>query len=155
MTTRRVLFSYPVCGHRTATLLSIDDAGRFVCQLGAWVFAYEGKARELDPNEKVEDKITPEPVVFKSRLLQEVENAWGDKHLDVKFGILDKKKQPCKCGCGGETLSLFVPGHDMRVKGMIVKMKKGELKFDSLPEITRQLLTTEPKWVDRMKEAGL
>jgi hypothetical protein len=75
--------------------------------------------------------------------------------LDRELGIKPKPTRQCHCGCGGLTASLFVPGHDMRVKGMIAKMRKGDLQLADVPEIARTLLTTDPKWVDRMKEAGL
>ena len=38
-----------------------------------------------------------------------------------------KPTRPCFCGCGGETQSRFVPGHDARFHGWARKVAKGEL----------------------------
>lgn len=41
-----------------------------------------------------------------------------------------KPTRPCFCGCGGETQSRFVPGHDARFHGWARKVAKGELNLD-------------------------
>lgn len=38
----------------------------------------------------------------------------------------------CLCGCGLETNGLFRPGHDARVKGMLLKVERGEMKLADL-----------------------
>lgn len=43
----------------------------------------------------------------------------------------------CLCGCGGETAGKFRPGHDARVKGLLYKVERGEMKFDQLPETVK------------------
>lgn len=40
----------------------------------------------------------------------------------------------CLCGCGTETGGRFAPGHDARVKGLLLKVERGEEKADSLAE---------------------
>jgi hypothetical protein len=49
------------------------------------------------------------------------------------------KKEPrtvrdCLCGCGEETMSYFVPGHDARFKGWMVKVERGEMEKGALPK---------------------
>lgn len=41
--------------------------------------------------------------------------------------------QNCLCGCGLETGGKFCPGHDARVKGMLLKVERGEMKAADLP----------------------
>jgi len=41
-----------------------------------------------------------------------------------------KPTRPCYCGCGGETQSRFVPGHDARFHGWARKIAKGDLQLD-------------------------
>jgi len=45
-----------------------------------------------------------------------------------------RKTHDCVCGCGIETLSVFAPGHDARVKGLLLKVERGELSRDAVPE---------------------
>lgn len=62
-----------------------------------------------------------------------------------------KEKKPtkthdCLCGCGGETLSLFSPGHDARVKGIILKVERGDLDRDAIPESVQPFVKFQGKW---------
>lgn len=43
----------------------------------------------------------------------------------------------CLCGCGLETSGKFRPGHDARVKGMLLKVERGDEAVTSLPESLR------------------
>jgi hypothetical protein len=45
-----------------------------------------------------------------------------------------KKTHDCICGCKRETLSLYAPGHDARVKGILLKVERGDLKKEDVPE---------------------
>lgn len=56
----------------------------------------------------------------------------------------------CLCGCGLETASLFRPGHDARVKGILLKVERGELQADDLPEALKATV----KFAGRKATAG-
>lgn len=53
-----------------------------------------------------------------------------------------KQKNPCQCGCGGETGGRFVPGHDARFYGWCKKIVEGKLKLSELGEVPRKLIKT-------------
>lgn len=38
----------------------------------------------------------------------------------------------CSCGCGGTTQRAFVPGHDARLKGIIIRIVRGVMTFDDV-----------------------
>lgn len=38
----------------------------------------------------------------------------------------------CACGCGGGTQSTFVPGHDARQKGLILRLVRGVMTMDDI-----------------------
>lgn len=40
--------------------------------------------------------------------------------------------QGCECGCGGQTLRSFVPGHDSRLKGLVLRKLKGVMDDDAI-----------------------
>ena len=61
----------------------------------------------------------------------------------------EKVVKPCRCGCGGQTTAFFVPGHDARFKGWLLKVEKGEKKVAELPEAVQKGY----KWVKRGKGA--
>ena len=46
-----------------------------------------------------------------------------------------KRTKTCLCGCGGTTGGNFLPGHDARVKGMLLKVERGEAKAEDLPAV--------------------
>lgn len=45
-----------------------------------------------------------------------------------------KTVRMCACGCGEETLSYFVPGHDARFKAWMVKIERGTMQISELPK---------------------
>lgn len=46
-----------------------------------------------------------------------------------------KPVRPCECGCGGSTKSRFVPGHDGRLHGWVLRVERGVIKLaDIQPE---------------------
>lgn len=46
-----------------------------------------------------------------------------------------KPVRPCECGCGGSTKSRFVPGHDGRLHGWVLRVERGVVKLaDIQPE---------------------
>lgn len=61
----------------------------------------------------------------------------------------EKVVKPCKCGCGGLTTAFFVPGHDARFKGWLLKVEKGEMALKDLPEGVQKSY----KWVKKGKGA--
>jgi len=52
----------------------------------------------------------------------------------------------CLCGCGRETLSLYAPGHDARVKGIILKVERGQMKPEDVPETVQPFVRFKGKW---------
>lgn len=58
----------------------------------------------------------------------------------------EKVVRPCKCGCGGQTTAHFVPGHDARFKGWLLKIEKGEKKPT---EVLPESVFKSYKWVKR------
>lgn len=58
-----------------------------------------------------------------------------------------KEPKPCKCGCGGQTTAFFVPGHDARFKGWLLKVEKGATAVKDLPETVQKSY----KWVKKGK----
>lgn len=44
----------------------------------------------------------------------------------------------CACGCGDETSSYFVPGHDARFKSFMVKVERGTMAVDELPKAVQK-----------------
>lgn len=61
-----------------------------------------------------------------------------------------KKDKPfentCLCGCGNNTRGTFFPGHDAKVKSLLVKFGKGEVSRDKLPEAVVEYVKTNEKW---------
>jgi hypothetical protein len=74
--------------------------------------------------------------------------------LDKKAAKVVKEKAPkklrkthdCLCGCGTETLSLYAPGHDARVKGIILKVERGDLEKSAIPETVAPFVKFSGKW---------
>jgi hypothetical protein len=55
---------------------------------------------------------------------------------------LDEKHE-CACGCGqqpSQLTSLFMPGHDSKVRSMGKAVNEGSIKLSSLPKIAQQYL---------------
>lgn len=40
----------------------------------------------------------------------------------------------CVCGCGGLTQRSFVPGHDARLKGVLLRVVAGTMSLDAVQE---------------------
>jgi len=43
----------------------------------------------------------------------------------------------CECGCGGQTKSRFVPGHDARLHGWALRVERNVVTLEQVPEIHR------------------
>lgn len=53
------------------------------------------------------------------------------------------KGLPCLCGCGQPTITdsaRFIPGHDAKLKGLLLKVERGELKKSAIPEVAKPFL---------------
>lgn len=57
-----------------------------------------------------------------------------------------REKKTCRCGCGGETYSLFVPGHDARVKSQLLKVARGQLAQSEVNQAVWDLVEENEKW---------
>lgn len=55
----------------------------------------------------------------------------------------------CPC-CGQQTSngSMFIPGHDARIKGLMSKVDKGKMKKNDLPALVRKLMDLRDKFPD-------
>jgi hypothetical protein len=40
----------------------------------------------------------------------------------------------CRCGCGGNTQSTFVPGHDARLRGLMLRTLRGIMTLEQVEE---------------------
>ena len=74
-----------------------------------------------------------------------------------KFKVTQLGKQ-CLCGCGNipkQPGSAFWPGHDMRVKGMLSRLERGNLeeKF-RLPDVLVARATMDPEFQVHGYERG-
>lgn len=53
------------------------------------------------------------------------------------------KGLPCLCGCGQPTVTdsaKFIPGHDAKLKGLLLKVERGEVKKSEIPEVAKPFL---------------
>ena len=61
----------------------------------------------------------------------------------AKDGKKSAKGLSCLCGCGQATLTdaaKFRPGHDAKLKGVLLKVERGELPKSNVPEIAKPFL---------------
>jgi hypothetical protein len=52
-------------------------------------------------------------------------------------------RRPCSCGCGGLTQSRFMPGHDSRLRAWVLKVERGLVALDQIPDGERQAVEGE------------
>jgi hypothetical protein len=57
-----------------------------------------------------------------------------------------ERDKECKCGCGEATSKYFVPGHDARFKGWMLKIERGTAKRE---ELLAAEVIAQYKWVKR------
>lgn len=50
-----------------------------------------------------------------------------------KMAKKSKNPQPCGCGCGNATGSIFVPGHDGRLRGWTLRIERKLIKLEDVP----------------------
>lgn len=56
-----------------------------------------------------------------------------------------KPLKPCECGCGGLCRARFVPGHDSRMRGWIMRVERDIVKLADIPDGERQAVARELK----------
>lgn len=44
-----------------------------------------------------------------------------------------KTMKDCACGCGGQTGSRFLPGHDSRLRGWAIRLERGIVTKEAFP----------------------
>lgn len=69
------------------------------------------------------------------------EGATTNKKPRVAKEKVAKTVRQCACGCGGQTLSFFVPGHDARFKGWLKKIELGKMEPKDLPPAVQKHYT--------------
>lgn len=57
-----------------------------------------------------------------------------------------RKTHDCICGCGQETGGLYAPGHDARVKGILLKIERGDLEKTAVPAGVAPFVRWFGKW---------
>lgn len=84
----------------------------------------------------------------KAQALKAIQAAKKKSGKDDPVQIAPKKSKDapkvvaaCICGCGGETTSKFIPGHDAKLKSLLIKIERGVEALDALPEIARPYVT--------------
>lgn len=54
------------------------------------------------------------------------------------------KTHECACGCGGHTANRFLPGHDSKLRGWVLRVQRGIITIDSIAHAgTRQAVERE------------
>lgn len=56
-----------------------------------------------------------------------------------------KPLHACACGCGGTTTARFMPGHDSRLKGWVLRVERNIVKLADIPEGERQAVAAHMK----------
>lgn len=80
----------------------------------------------------VRDKM--KKLVDKGAKARATKKAKGERVPGEKKEKKAKVMKPCTCGCGDQTPSYFVPGHDARFKGWLLQVERGKMKVEQLPK---------------------
>lgn len=79
----------------------------------------------------------------------------GKTAANVAAGKTRAKKadRECACGCGGATGGYFIPGHDARFKGWLLKIERGQAKREELmsPEVVAAYKWVKSSWTGGYK----
>lgn len=59
-------------------------------------------------------------------------NNTTSNRLPALPGTSTRAKVPCRCGCGGSTQREFVPGHDARLKAIILRVVRGVMTLEDV-----------------------
>lgn len=65
-----------------------------------------------------------------------------------------KTLKPCECGCGGQTTKRFVPGHDSRQRGWVLRVERGYVKLSEIPDGERQAVAAVLRAKSKAAEAA-
>ena len=73
----------------------------------------------------------------------------------AKKPIKNVELRNCLCGCGSPSKSRFLPGHDARLHGLVLRIFRGKASQDELPATpaTREYLKTAPWMTDGIRTA--
>lgn len=63
-----------------------------------------------------------------------------------------KVERACACGCGGTTTGYFVPGHDARFKGWMLKIERGLVETQTATGMPKKIVNAY-EWKQRGKNA--
>lgn len=102
---------------------------------------YEYEAEEVEVKSAKGTKAQKAEVsnVERKAVLQEKKAAKsGGKEKAVRVKK-EKTMGPCLDGCGAMVGARFFPGHDAKLKAIIVKVERGELDLDDIPEPAQEL----------------
>lgn len=89
----------------------------------------EGKVRKAKPRPVEEDSVEEDV----EEAVEQVKEAKGPS----------AKGLPCLCGCGQPTRTekaKFIPGHDAKLKGVLLKVERGELPKSAVPDVAKPFL---------------
>jgi hypothetical protein len=75
--------------------------------------------------------------------------AYCERHGSIRYrvlnasngdGVIDPSNRPphreprvCECGCGGSTKNRFMPGHDSKLRGWVLRVERGVMRLDEIP----------------------
>lgn len=160
---------YPcMMSHRTGKLLDVQEAagshgedlflidcGNLRFRLLDWRISVmtdqafdEGVATNDDGSVTLGE--TERPAVYagkKSRRAKEkASKPVAPKAKQEKAEPAAREVKKCNCGCGGDTFSLFVPGHDARVKSQLLKVARGQLAQSEVNQSVWDLVESNEKW---------
>jgi len=68
--------------------------------------------------------------------------------------LSSKSLAPCICGCGGQTQSEFVAGHDGRTKGLILRLTRKRMTMDQIEEMHGTIGRAIVRGLERMMSEG-
>lgn len=111
----------------------------------------KGRLTRPDSEEEEDDDmaVASAPVAGKTKGIDKTKvGKLADAKASVKKAAGAKRTGPatnkCKCGCGGVSRGFFVPGHDARFKGLLLKIERGELE---LSKGLKKAVADEYTWV--------
>ena len=125
------------------------------------IAAIEQEAQEkgitlVDPNAPVEQNTHPdEPAAPKPSKAEEKKaklaaNLKAAAKPKATKGEAKAKKakstHDCICGCKRETMGLYAPGHDARVKGILISVERGKLPVADIPEGVKPFVKFTGNW---------
>jgi len=104
------------------------------------------------PNEWKQILVDGEKVDIAEEVIQHFRNVNSICNLTAKTKQekLPRITHKCLCGCGRETSGLYAPGHDAKVKGILLKIERGNLEKSDCPNTVAPFV----KWSGQWKSKG-